>query len=67
MSDSRYENDPAYRQDVMDKLTRSPNVNFQEKKMPGHYGKTGTKKKKPMSKGLSKLPKAVQKKILKKK
>ena len=28
MSDSRYENDPAYRQDVMDKLTRSPNVNF---------------------------------------
>ena len=35
--------------------------------MPGHYGKTGTKKKKPMSKGLSKLPKAVQKKILKKK
>jgi hypothetical protein len=35
--------------------------------MPGHYGKTGTKKKKPMSKGLSKLPKAVQNKILKKK
>ena len=31
--------------------------------MPGHYGKTGTKKKKPMSKGLSKLPKAVQKKL----
>ena len=28
MSDTRYENDPAYRQDVMDKLTRSPNVNF---------------------------------------
>ena len=28
MSDSRYENDPAYRQDVMDKLQRSPNVNF---------------------------------------
>jgi len=28
MSDPRYENDPAYRQDVMDKLTRSPNVNF---------------------------------------
>ena len=28
MSDSRYENDPAYRQDVMDKLTRSPNVDF---------------------------------------
>ena len=35
--------------------------------MPGHYGKTGTKKKKPMNKGLSKLPKAVQNKILKKK
>tara|TARA_B100000941_G_C28460898_1_gene530694 strand:- start:725 stop:832 length:108 start_codon:yes stop_codon:yes gene_type:complete len=34
--------------------------------MPGHYGKTGTKKKK-MNKGLSKLPTAVQKKILKKK
>ena len=28
MGDSRYENDPAYRQDVMEKLTRSPNVNF---------------------------------------
>ena len=28
MSDSRYENYPAYRQDVMDKLTRSPNVNL---------------------------------------
>ena len=28
MGDSRYENDPAYRQDIMDKLTRSPNVNF---------------------------------------
>ena len=28
MSDARYENDPAYRQDVMDKLQRSPNVNF---------------------------------------
>ena len=28
MSDPRYENDPAYRKDVMDKLTRSPNVNF---------------------------------------
>ena len=28
MSDPRYENDPAYRQDVMNKLTRSPNVNF---------------------------------------
>ena len=28
MSETRYENDPAYRQDVMDKLTRSPNVNF---------------------------------------
>ena len=27
-SDTRYENDPAYRQDVMDKLQRSPNVNF---------------------------------------
>ena len=28
MSDPRYENDSAYRKDVMDKLTRSPNVNF---------------------------------------
>lgn len=28
MGDPRYENDPAYRQDVMEKLTRSPNVNF---------------------------------------
>ena len=28
MGDSRYENDPAYRQDIMDKLTRSPDVNF---------------------------------------
>ena len=28
MGDPRYENDPAYRKDVMDKLTNSPNVNF---------------------------------------
>ena len=35
--------------------------------MPGHYGKTGTKKKKTMNKGMSKLPPAVRKKILKKK
>ena len=28
MGDSRYENDPAYRKDIMDKLGRSPNVNF---------------------------------------
>ena len=28
MSDSRYENDPAYRRDIMEKLERSPNVNF---------------------------------------
>ena len=28
MSDPRYESDPAYRKDVMDKLTRSPNVSF---------------------------------------
>ena len=28
MSDSRYEEDPAYRRDIMDKLERSPNVNF---------------------------------------
>ena len=28
MGDPRYENDPAYRKDIMDKLTRSPNVNF---------------------------------------
>ena len=28
MSDPRYETDSAYRKDVMDKLTRSPNVNF---------------------------------------
>ena len=28
MSDPRYENDPAYRQDVYDKLERSPNLNF---------------------------------------
>ena len=28
MADPRYENDPAYRQDIMDKLERSPNVNF---------------------------------------
>ena len=28
MSDPRYENDPAYRKDIMDKLTNSPNVNF---------------------------------------
>jgi len=28
MADSRYENDPAYRRDIMDKLERSPNVNF---------------------------------------
>ena len=28
MSDPRYESDPAYRKDIMDKLTRSPNVNF---------------------------------------
>ena len=28
MGDSRYENDPAYRRDIMDKLERSPNVKF---------------------------------------
>ena len=28
MADTRYENDPAYRQDVMEKLTRSQDVNF---------------------------------------
>ena len=28
MGDSRYENDPAYRRDIMEKLKRSPNVNF---------------------------------------
>ena len=28
MGDARYDNDPAYRRDVMDKLERSPNVNF---------------------------------------
>ena len=28
MGDSRYENDPAYRRDIMEKLDRSPNVNF---------------------------------------
>ena len=28
MSDERYENDPAYRRDIMEKLERSPNVNF---------------------------------------
>ena len=38
--------------------------------MPGHYGKgmkkTGGTKKKCMNKGMSKLPKSVQKKIMKK-
>ena len=28
MGDPRYENDPAYRRDIMDKLERSPNVQF---------------------------------------
>ena len=28
MSDPRYESDPAYRKDIMDKLKRSPNVSF---------------------------------------
>ena len=28
MGDARYENDPAYRRDIMEKLQRSPNVNF---------------------------------------
>ena len=28
MSDKRYDNDPAYRQDIMKKLERSPNVEF---------------------------------------
>ena len=28
MGDPRYENDPAYRRDIMEKLDRSPNVNF---------------------------------------
>ena len=28
MGDPRYENDPAYRREIMDKLDRSPNVNF---------------------------------------
>ena len=28
MGDPRYEDDPAYRREVMDKLERSPNVNF---------------------------------------
>ena len=28
MADSRYDDDPAYRREIMDKLERSPNVNF---------------------------------------
>ena len=28
MGDPRYENDPAYRRDILEKLERSPNVNF---------------------------------------
>ena len=28
MGDPRYDNDPAYRRDIMEKLERSPNVNF---------------------------------------
>ena len=28
MADPRYEDDPAYRRDIMEKLDRSPNVNF---------------------------------------
>ncbi len=28
MGDPRYDNDPAYRREIMDKLDRSPNVNF---------------------------------------
>ena len=28
MADPRYDNDPAYRRDIMEKLERSPNVNF---------------------------------------
>ena len=28
MGDARYENDPAYRGEIMEKLQRSPNVNF---------------------------------------
>ena len=28
MADPRYEDDPAYRRDIMEKLERSPNVNF---------------------------------------
>ena len=28
MADPRYEEDPAYRRDIMEKLDRSPNVNF---------------------------------------
>ena len=28
MSDTRYDKDPAYRQDVMQKLSRSGNLNF---------------------------------------
>ena len=28
MADPRYEEDPAYRRDIMEKLERSPNVNF---------------------------------------
>ena len=28
MGDPRYDNDPAYRRDIMEKLQRSPNVNF---------------------------------------
>jgi hypothetical protein len=28
MGDPRYENDPAYRKDIMEKLERSPNVKF---------------------------------------
>ena len=28
MGDRRYDNDPAYRRDVMEKLSRSPDVNF---------------------------------------
>ena len=28
MADPRYDDDPAYRREIMDKLERSPNVNF---------------------------------------
>ena len=67
MNKPEYQTDEAFRDDVIRKLSAS-NLKVQElKKMPMGKGTYGSKKGRPakkMSKGMSKLPAAVRKKIL---